>query len=468
MASLNEAWDSGAPHLVIVTGRRRVGKSQLLVRFARDKPIAFVAASQRLRADQLSDAGRDIGAFASRFMPGRPPALQLDDWDALLDIVAETASNMRVGVVLDEFPYLVAQSPELPSLIQRWWDRRGQNTRVFFVLSGSQQSVMREMLGANGPLFGRATLRFDLQPLDYFQAAKFVPRWTPEDRIRAYSIAGGIPEYLRLLDDSISLRANLQDLAFRPEGPLFREADYLFESEFREVSRRGSIFRAIARGSVRPNEIAQSIGLGSAADVIPNLRDLVDLGLVERVVPITDRHHLRQRHVAYRIADSYLRFYFSIVDPRRAQITIGPPDRVDEGLSDEALDAFVSRAFEVVARQYVWRRMARMPGLLPQEVGTWWSGEDEVDVVAVRESELLAVGEAKWSNAPMDGRDVATLNQRARMIDSEARPIRILFSRSGFHRSVKTEPDVWRVRPADLFARDLDREAARLRGSRRR
>lgn len=467
LSRLQEAWQSGQPHLIIVTGRRRVGKSQLLARFARGRHIAYVPASQRLRADQLADTGRDIGALANRFRTGRPPALRLDDWDSMLDIAAEAASDMRLGIVLDEFPYLVAQSPELPSLIQRWWDRRAQDTRIFLVLSGSQQSVMREMLGGNGPLFGRATLQFNLQPLDYFQAAKFVPRWSPEDKVRAYAIAGGIPEYLRLLDDGRSLRDNLEHLAFRPEGALFREADYLFESEFREVSRRGSIFRAIARGSVRPNEIAQAIGLGSAADILANLRDLVDLGLIERVVPITDIRHLRQRHVMYRIADPYLRFFFSIIDPRRAQITLGPPDRVNEGLSDETLDAFVSRTFEDVARQYIWRRSVATPGFLPQEVGPWWAGDEEVDVAVVSEAALLAVGEAKWSRSLMDARDLATLERRARLIDGGARPIRMLFSRSGFNRNVPNAADIWRVRPADLFARDLDHEA-RGEGLRRR
>lgn len=207
---------------------------------------------------------------------------------------------------------------------------------MLLVLSGSHQSVMREIVGAHGPLFGRTTLRFDLQPLDYYEAGKFVPGWSPEDRIRAYAVVGGIPEYLRHLDDDRTLRWNIERLAFEPEGPFLREVDCLFESEFREVSRRGSIFRAIARGSVRPNDIAHAVGLGGAADVIPSLRDLVELGLLERVVPITDRDVMRARHVTYRIADPYLRFYFSIVEPRRAEITVSRPAQVSEGLTERS------------------------------------------------------------------------------------------------------------------------------------
>lgn len=286
-------------------------------------------------------------------------------------------------------------------------------------------------------------------------------RWSPEDRVRAFAVVGGIPEYLRHLDDEHTLRWNIERLAFEPDGPLFREVDYLFESEFREVSRRGSIFRAIDRGSVRPNDIAHAIGLGGAADVIPNLRDLVQLGLVERVVPITDRDVLRARHVVYRIADPYLRFYFSIVEPRRAEITVSGAAQVSEGLTDEALDAFVSRAVEDVVRQYVWRRSATTGELTPQAVGTWWAADEEIDVVAMRERTLQLVGEVKWTNAVLDARDLATLERRGRMIDPNARPVRLLFSRAGFHRTVPAGPDIWRVRPSDLYAASLERRTER-------
>lgn len=456
LGALERAWDSADPHLILVTGRRRVGKSRLLGRFARGKHLSFIAATQRVRQIQLADAGRDVGALASGFRRGRHATIRLDDWDDLLRVFEDAGQEERVGIVIDEFPYLVAESPELPSLIQRWWDRLKGRSKVFLVLSGSHQSVMREIVGAHGPLFGRTTLRFDLQPLDYYEAGKFVPGWSPEDRIRAYAVVGGIPEYLRHLDDDHTLRWNIERLAFEPEGPLFREVDYLFDSEFREVSRRGSIFRAIARGSVRPNDIAHAIGLGGAADVIPNLRDLVELGLVERVVPITDRDVMRARHVIYRIADPYLRFYFSIVEPRRAEITVSRPAQVSEGLTNEAMDAFVSRAVEGIVRQYVWRRSATTRELTPQAVGTWWTADEEIDVVSMRERTLQLVGEVKWTTAVLDARDLTTLERRGRLIDPDGEPVRLLFSRAGFHRSVPIAPDIWRVRPSDLYAASLE------------
>src|SRR5688572_13393679 len=122
---LEAAWASGRPELVIVHGRRRVGKTELLSRVARGKPMAYYVAAQQLERDQLADLGRALGSMSTGFRPGRPPRLAFRDWDELLATVAEAAQRRRVGLVLDEFPYLVDANGALPSLIQRWWDRIG-------------------------------------------------------------------------------------------------------------------------------------------------------------------------------------------------------------------------------------------------------------------------------------------------------------------------------------------------------
>lgn len=457
LAALERAWRARGPQLVILSGRRRVGKSALLNRFAKGKRVAYVPAALRLRADQLADAGRDAAVLASDFRRGRPPKLALDDWDDLLALLADRARTSRTGLILDEFPYLVAESPELPSLIQRWWDSSAPATRAFLVLSGSHQATMRALVHSQAPLFGRATSRWELRPLDYYQAARFVPHWSPDDRIRTYAVAGGIPAYLRLFDDSVPLRQNLRTLAFAEDGELFREADYLLESEFREVSRRGSIFRAIAGGATRPNEIAQRIGLGSAADVQPHLRELVDLGLLARVVPVTEQDQLRPRRVSYRIAEPYLRFYFTLVEPRRAQILIGPPERVEAGLSEEELDDYVSRLFEDVAQQYVWRAAAAGKLPLIQELGPWWTGSEEIDLVGISKSKVSLAGEVKWSRAPIGDPETKLLRRRARMLAPDADPMLMLFARvrrTGW----RPAADVTVVTPRDLFAVDLEFE----------
>ena len=459
---LERAWHARDAQLVILTGRRRVGKSALLTRFARGKPIAYVVAAQRLPADQLVDAGHDIAPLAHDFSPGRAPAVRLERWEDLLDILTDRSATRRVGLILDELPYLVAQSPELPSLIQRWWDRTGSRSNLMLILAGSHQSVMEQLTSSSGALFGRATWRRQLEPFDYFDAAAFVRSWDPVDRVRAFAVTGGVPAYLRQLDASRTLRANLADLAFTPDGPLFRDAEYLFDAEFREVSRRGSIFRAMARGATRPSEIAQAIGLRDAADVQANLRDLTALGLVERVVPITDELKLRQRHVLYRIKDPYLRFYFTLVDPRRARIQIGPPEAVVAEIGDTELDEHVSHVFEDVCSQYVWRSIAA--GELPsvERLGRWWRSQDEVDLAGLSRGRLSLAAEVKWQRQPMDDRDLRLLRDRVRLLDAEADPELLLVSRSGFHASLRRQAGVRLIGIRDMYASRLGRRGHRM------
>jgi AAA+ ATPase superfamily predicted ATPase len=188
--ALEDAWASGRPELVVVHGRRRVGKSELLARFAARKPFAYYVAAQQLERDQLADLGVALAPLSTGFRRGRPPRLALRDWDELLAVVADAATSRRIGLVLDEFPYLVDSNPALPSLVQRWWDAVGSKANVMLVLSGSKQAMMARLVSEEGALYGRPTRRLHLRAFDYFHAAQFARAWSPEDRIRLYAVAG--------------------------------------------------------------------------------------------------------------------------------------------------------------------------------------------------------------------------------------------------------------------------------------
>jgi uncharacterized protein len=185
----------------------------------------------------------------------------------------------------------------------------------------------------------------------------------------------------------------------------------------------------------------------------------VRMGLVRRVVPVTRRAEMRSRQVAYRIADPYLAFYFTILEPRRSLIQLGPASIADRSLSDEELDAYVSRIFEDVARQYV--RRATAAGVLPivQEVGTWWHGAEEIDVVGVDGARVTVVGEAKWQRSAMGLDDVNTLRRRAALLGDQ--PVRLLlFSRGGFTEAASRVSGVTRISLGELFARELAFESS--------
>ncbi len=457
-ADLEDAWASDRPELVVVHGRRRVGKSALLARFASGKPISYYVAAEQLERDQLTDLGRVLGPMSVGFRRGRPPRLAFRDWDEALAAVADAAATRRVGLVLDEFPYLVAADRALPSLIQRWWDAVGSRSNVVVILAGSQQSMMRSLVSSEGALYGRPTRAHHLRPFDYYYAGRFASAWAPEDRIRLYAVAGGIPDYLEEFDTSRPLRDELLRVAYSPAGRLFREAPDLLRSEFTEPRTYETVLRGIANGYVTPGEIATQAGLAGANRVTPYLDRLIDLDLVERRVPPPEAGQPRSRTSQYVIADPYLRFYFALVDPWRSAIQQGQGAEVLTETWGEELDRFVSRTFEDVARQHL-RRLAGTGAVGPfTTVGFWWFSGGDIDAAAMTGPRLTAAGSAKWTREVMKPGDLADLRRDAGIVAPGDRPRLFLYSRSGFDRNVAAEPDVTPVTLRDLYAADLEYE----------
>ncbi len=460
--TLDSAWRSGKPELVVVHGRRRVGKSELLVRFAHGKPIAYYVAAQQLERDQLADLGRALGALSAGFRRSRPPRLAFRDWDELLATISDAGQRRRVGVVLDEFPYLVAANPALPSLIQRWWDADGSRADVMLILAGSQQAMMQRLVSAEGALYGRPTRRIHLQPFDYFHAAQFARGWSAEDRIRLYAIAGGIPDYLEEFDDQRSLRDELVRLAFSADGRLFREAPDLLRSEFSEPRTYESIIRAIAQGATTPGEVADRAGLAAANRVNPYLDRLLELGLVDRRVPPAEETRPRPRTSQWVLADGYLRFYYRFIDPCRSAIQLGAGSRIIDEVMGEPFDAFVSRTFEEVARQYVARLSAAGKSPPLSSVAFWWFAGGDIDVAGFQGRRLVLAGSVKWTNEYVKPGDLDALRRSVAIAAPGQQPDLFLFSRSGFDRNVRAEPGVRLVSLRDLFDRRLEFEAGAM------
>jgi hypothetical protein len=352
IAFLEELHASKKPELFVLYGRRRVGKTELLQQFCRERRAVYFLAAQVREKDNLR-AFRD--ALAESLDDALAASVELPDWTAALNFVAERARDERLVVVLDEFPYLCEASKGLPSEIQRFWDTRGKKSNLVLVLCGSQISFMeKEVLAERSPLFGRRTAQRKLEPLAPEDTLAFFPKWEMRDRVLAYAILGGMPAYLRRFDDDDTLFANLLRECLRPEGYLFDEVLFLLRSELSNPATYNSLLSAIARGEEKVGDIALTVGVDST-HANKYLSTLRELSLVEREVPLTDPDPLRSRRGTYRVADRFLAFHFRHIQPHIGLIHAGRGGRVLE----EFIEPDLERLYDEARVDFVLSHLAR-------------------------------------------------------------------------------------------------------------
>lgn len=408
LAWLEEGWRSGSAELRILYGRRRVGKSALLDEFARGKRHVMYQAVEGSTADQLRDLTAAVLACLDDSVLRAAP---LANWEAALAYLARMAQDGHLLVVLDEYQYAAESDPTLASHLQRWWSRDAVRLPIYVVLCGSYARFFVNNV-LTGPAYGRNTGVLQLKPLGYRQAADFFPNWSPEDKIRAYAVTGGVPHYLLQLDPARSLAWNIQNRVLRRGAVLYQEAELLVREELREPRLYYSILRAIGDGCTRVSEIAgRALPSGQRTDITPYLSTLRDLGLAEYRQPVVGG---ATRRGVWQIADPYLRFWFRFVLPYKSVLDHGTNvERFYRESVQPVLDHFVSKpVFEDICRSWVVDQ-ANAGALGPiDRVGAWWGPipvpreprrqtEGELEIVAAHGQRVVLAGEAKWTRQPV-------------------------------------------------------------------
>ena len=453
LSALDTAWSTTGAQLVTLWGRRRVGKSTLLSHFAAGKRAVYLYGTRMAERDILAGLARQVGAvFDDPYLRAAP----FPTWSSALDYLRARAREARLLVIFDEFPYLCEVTPGLDTLIQRWWDSGHQAAELMLVLAGSAFSFMEGLTGARGPLHGRRTAQVEVHPFDHYDAAAFFPHLSAEDRVRAYACFGGIPAYLRGWASEASLRAHVQETSLTPGHFLFREGEELLRTEFHQEALYASILRAVATGEERPSGIARAVGRHSADEIFDHLRRLQDLHFLRREVPVTDLQRARTQRVLYRLADPYLRFWFRFVSPYQSYLQLGKGIDLWEQEIGPALDEFVARTtWEEVCIQHLWRRLAADGlGARFAQLGHWWDGKDEIDLVGLWCGKVTLVGECKWTATPFAERDLFALQQKSAKLPIDEPPLWVVASRSGFAPGVRQHEargDLLLLTPADLF-----------------
>ena len=418
---LTDCYESKMADFVVIYGRRRLGKSELVRQSIADRDDAvYYQAVESTAPNQLEQF---VDVATAQF-----PSLRnvRRDWEALLEALGEEDAV----VVIDEFPFLIEEDESLPSRIQRVWDTELQETGLTLVLVGSSISVMEDkVLSGSAPLYGRRTATIDLKPLSVADARQFVPEYDPETAITAWAIYGGTPYYLQTIDPDQPLGTNVQQAILSERGLLYSEPEFLLRIELRQPNTYFSILRALAHGRRTPNEIAGMAGVDSGS-LSTYLQKLRRLRLVERHIPVTESPTASKRG-RYRIAAPLFRFWFRFVYGNQDQLRILGDDAYDELVVPDLAD-HVSPLFERLCQQ-------ALPDLVDRQfrdVGQWWFKEHELDVLGLTDEGLVA-GECKFTSRPVSEGVLADLERTASKVrwpdgPTDGDPLYVLFSRSGY------------------------------------
>ncbi|MGM0510905.1 MAG: ATP-binding protein [Thermoplasmatota archaeon] len=414
------------PSLAVIYGRRRVGKSSLVEKFCQGKNHLYYTASESNKKEQLDE----IYSLASEKLEDRVIQDLKHSWETLLRYL----KDKDLILVLDEFPYIINSDPSIPSKIKRIWDEELRNSNIFLILTGSSVSMMEdEVISPKSPLYGRRTGQWKLEPFGFTSSQKFFPKYSIEDKIRAFAVLGGIPYFLEQFDPDKPVIKNISRSILNKGSVLYNEVEFLMREELREPRNYYTTLRSVSQGNTKFSDIQNDTGIAKNS-LTSYLSILRNLHLIKRRTPITKKNSKKGR---YYLEDNFFRFWFRYIFPNKSQLETDKELLL--GKIEDTLDHYVSFIFEDVCREYV------NIDYTGYEVGRWWYKEDEIDIVSLNERENEALfAECKWSKNPVNISLLHSLKEKAKKVrwnNDNRKEHYAIFSRSGFEEDIKEGSD---------------------------
>jgi AAA+ ATPase superfamily predicted ATPase len=405
---INKVLSDKTPGFIVVYGRRRCGKSTLLKKILKSGDIYYVA-DQTERAQQINLFAQCIAKSFTGFDQVKYP-----NWEVLFTAF-NSRLTQRICLVIDEFPYMVKSSPELPSVLQKLIDK-GENKYDLILCGSSQQLMQGLVIESSAPLYGRADLILRIKPLKV-SYLKEVLNSNAIETVEEYSVWGGVPRYweLRLKEKSFmeALRANL----FSAQGILIEEPLRLFYDDMRDTTQSYTILSLIGNGVQRLSEIASRMEK-PATSLSGPLEKLVQLGYIERELPFGENEKNSKKSY-YIISDPFIQFYFSFVLPNRSLIEIEKGDVVLKNITNR-LNIHFSFCWEKLCRHAI--SGIELDGFSFGLARKWWGNVSkterlEIDLIAESiDGKALLFGECKWTENENASRLIYELQQKIKKL----------------------------------------------------
>lgn len=432
---LEEEYQREESSMVIIYGRRRVGKTELIRQFIKNRPAIYFLATEEAESMNREVFQEQVAEFLDNDLLR---AAKIERWEPIFQQIAIAAQSQRIIIVIDEFQYIGQSSPAFLSVFQKIWDTVLKNSNIMLILCGSLVSMMKsQTLYRDSPLYGRRTAQIRLRPIKFeFYHEFFNENLSYEELVKRYSVTGGVPKYIEMFQRGTDLTSAIKENILNPSSYLFEEPYFLLQKEVTDIGSYFSILRVIAAGNHKSSKIA-TVMQQKQTNLPRYLSVLMDLDLVEREVPVTEANPDKSKKGLYHIKDNFIRFWFQFIYPNRNYIEMGHSDVVTNRLLQNFTDNQVSFVYEQICQDKLWELSAngKLPGIL-ERIGRWWDNSHEIDVVGVSNADkLLVLGECKFWNGPIGVNILTELEQKAAFVNwnQDTRiTIYVLFSINGF------------------------------------
>ncbi|MBI5197038.1 MAG: ATP-binding protein [Nitrospirae bacterium] len=439
IASLEEEYRKKGAGLLVLYGRRRVGKTTLIEEFIKGKKVIYFMADKQVERDLQ----RRLQLSMARSL--KDPLMEKIDfasWDDLFEYwLSREPFSKKIVLVLDEFQYLAKVNPAFPSILQRVWDQKLKDRNIFLILCGSLINMMyASTLSYESPLYGRRTGQIKLDPLSFGDCAGFFPKLPPLKRLEFYTVTGGTPRYIETLSPDKTVWENIRRGILSKRSYLYGEPKFILNEEVTETLNYFSILKTVAEGEHKIGNIAAKLGI--KANILTKYLDmLINLDILERQVPVTEDRPEKSKMGLYFIKDHFFRFWFRYVFPNQSDLEIEKADDVLDKIKED-FASFVGLVYEKVCLDHI--PLLAGKGILPftpEKWGRWWTRSEEIDVVAWNAgTKEILFGECKWSDRPVGIDVLKSLEKKSQQVPWQRdgrKEYFVLFAKKGFTQDLK-------------------------------
>lgn len=431
LGQLEKEYSRSGSSFVVMYGRRRVGKTELLKHFIENKDAVYFLATEE--DDEINRM------HFQKALSHLNPILESEDvlsWRTLFSVIP--SENTKRIVVIDEFQYLASANKAFLSVLQEIWDEKLKNQNVMLIVCGSLIRMMwSQTLNVTSPLYGRRTLSMRIHPIPFSYYNDFYPgTLSPRDAVEFYSVTGGVPKYIEMFRGYGNIYEAIEERVLDTSSILLDEPETILRREVSTVGTYFSVLSAIALGNEKLGDISSYMNTEKTALTVP-LSVLASLDIIERVVPVTYENPEKCKKGLYRIKDPYFRFWFRFIYPSMAELNMGRKRYVMDRIRNNLIDNHTSYIYEDISRQKLsdFQEEGNLPFSF-NRIGSWWEKSTEIDILAYDSfGRDICFGECKFKNTKVGVSVFNSLVEKAAEVEwkkGERKEWYVLFSIAGF------------------------------------